>query len=398
MHHTIRVMFAISALALAVTFIAAPHSAVGQEMVTVHLFWREGCMYCEREMAYFETLQARDQSLELKKYEVLNNKSNQELFKKINTTYNLNIRSVPITIIGDQVISGFSQPATPQQIESAIEQCRSNQCPDLVAAVLDDTEKNTNTNEQPSGPITIPVLGTINPQTFSLPLLTVFLGILDGFNPCAMWVLLFLISMLLGMENKKRMWALGATFIVASAAVYYLFMAAWLNLLLLLGFVFWIRVLIALLALGGGGYNIWKYFGTDESGCTIVGSERRRRIFDRFRRVLQKEHFWLALAGVAFIAFGVNLIELLCSAGFPVVYTQVLTLNNLPTWQYYLYLALYVFVFMLDDLFIFFVAMLTLQMAGITTKYSRFSHLIGGLAMVLIGILLLLKPEWLSFG
>ena len=98
------------------------------------------------------------------------------------------------------------------------------------------------------------------------------------------------------------------------------------------------------------------------------------------------------------LAFAVNLVELLCSAGIPAVYTQVLALSNLPTWQYYAYLALYIIVFMLDDLFVFVVAMKTLQITGIGTGYSRFSHLAGGVVLLAIGALLLLRPEWLMFG
>ena len=106
----------------------------------------------------------------------------------------------------------------------------------------------------------------------------------------------------------------------------------------------------------------------------------------------------MAIAGIILLAFAVNLVELICSAGLPAVYVQILTLTELPTWQYYAYLVLYIFIFMLDDLFIFFVAMKTLQITGVTTKYVRASRLIGGIVMIVIGILLIFKPELLMFG
>ena len=107
---------------------------------------------------------------------------------------------------------------------------------------------------------------------------------------------------------------------------------------------------------------------------------------------------YLALVGIVVLAFAVNLVELICSAGLPAVYTQVLFLSNLARWQYYFYILFYIFIFMLDDLLIFFIAMTTLRLTGLTTKYSRWSHLIGGILMLIIGLLLIFKPEWLMFG
>ena len=114
--------------------------------------------------------------------------------------------------------------------------------------------------------------------------------------------------------------------------------------------------------------------------------------------VVEKKRLWLALSGIILLAFTVNLVELLCSAGFPAIYTQILTLNHLAIWQYYGYLLLYIFFFMLDDLAIFIIAMLTLHLTGISTKYSRWSNLIGGILMVIIGLLLIFKHQWLMFG
>jgi len=246
--------------------------------------------------------------------------------------------------------------------------------------------------------IKVPILGEVEIKKFSLPILTILLGILDGFNPCAMWTLLFLISLLLGMKNRKRMWLLGSAFIVASAAVYFLFMSAWLNLILFLGFVVWVRILIGILALLGGGYSLKDFIFNKNSGCKVVGDEKRQKTFEKIKLAVQQKSLWLSLGGIIVLAFAVNLVELICSAGLPAVYTQVLALNDMVSWQYYLYILLYIFFFMLDDLFIFFVAMVTLEMTGITTKYTRTSRLIGGLVMLAIGLMLILKPAWLMFG
>jgi cytochrome c biogenesis protein CcdA len=224
------------------------------------------------------------------------------------------------------------------------------------------------------------------------------MGSLDGFNPCAMWALLFLITLLLGMENRKRMWILGIAFIITSALVYFLFMTAWLKLILFIGIIFWIRILIGAIAIGGGSYNLKEYFTNKEGACKVTNNQRRREIFEKLKKITQHQSFYWALGGIILLAFAVNLVELICSAGLPAVYTQILTLSELATWQYYMYLILYILFFMIDDLFVFFVSMKTLQVTGITTKYSRWSHLIGGILMIIIGLLLIFKHEWLMFG
>jgi hypothetical protein len=180
--------------------------------------------------------------------------------------------------------------------------------------------------------------------------------------------------------------------------VYFLFMAAWLNFLLFIGAVVWVRAGVGLVALAGGFYYLREYFQNPDAVCKVTAPQARRRVFDSLRKLASESRFWLALAGILALAFAVNLVELLCSAGIPAVYTQVLALSKIPTWQYYAYLGLYVLVFMLDDLFVFVVAMKTLQVTGATTRYVRFSHLAGGIVLLAIGALLLLRPDLLMFG
>jgi len=245
--------------------------------------------------------------------------------------------------------------------------------------------------------LNLPFVGEFKTASVSLPILTVIIGALDGFNPCAMWVLLFLISLLLNMKDRKRMWILGSAFIIASAFVYFLFMLAWLNLLIFLGFLKWVRIIIGLVALTSAFYNLKKWYN-NRPGCPAAKNEKRRKVFERIRNIVGRKQFILALGGIILLAFAVNLVEVLCSAGLPVVYTQILTLNEIPTSQYYLYLILYIFIFLIDDLIIFIVAMVSLKAVGLTTKYTRTSAFIGGLLMLIIGLLMIFRPEWLMFG
>ncbi len=246
--------------------------------------------------------------------------------------------------------------------------------------------------------LTIPFIGTIQTASLSLPALSVVIGLIDGFNPCAMWTLLFLISLLLGMKDKKRMWTLGITFIVASAFVYFLFLTAWLNFFLILGFVFWVRIIIGLIAIGVGIYNLKDYQKNKDGTCKVTDDEKRRNTLDKLKGITHERKFILALGGIILLAFAVNLIELVCSAGLPAIFTQILSISNLSPGQHYSYILIYIFFFMLDDLVVFTIAMVTLQAVGIESKYARLSRLIGGILMLIIGALLLFKPEILMFG
>jgi thiol-disulfide isomerase/thioredoxin len=371
--------------------------------VKAYQFYGEGCPHCAKELIFLKELHAEYPQLEIIEYEVYYNQNNKQLMKNVALELKTQVGGVPFLVIGDQHFIGFAEGLTDQQIRQQVESCLQTACPDRVAEVITPEgtalgESESEIQEKPGMSIQLPLLGMVNISAWSLPVLTFVFAFLDGFNPCAMWTLLFLISLLLGLKDRKRMWALGVAFIAASALVYFLFLAAWLNLFLFLGFVVWIRVLIGLVALAAGWYYLKDFWVNKEAACSVTGSEKRQKIFAQLRDITHKEQFFLALGGIVLLAVAVNTVELVCSAGLPAIYTNILSLAELPRWQYYLYLVFYIFIFMLDDLVVFFTAMLTLQATGIQSKYARYSHLIGGVLMVVIGLLLLVKPEWLMFG
>jgi len=377
-------------------------ASAADKPVTVYLFWTTGCPHCLHEKEFLAALQRRDQAIGVVALEVSGSRENLELFQKVGKLLQADISGVPFTVIGNQYIIGWQdESATGLAIETAINEARSRGEADLVAGLLAAPGPGL-----PGGPdkpavpetLTLPVFGQVNLKYLSLGAVTVLIGGLDGFNPCAMWVLIFLITLLLGMEDRRRMWALGSAFIIASGTVYFLFMTAWLNLLVFLGFIFWIRIIIGLVALLAGGYNLKEYWTNASGTCTLSQGARRQRTMDRLKAVISVQKFWLALGGIVLLSFLVNLVELICSAGFPVVYLQILSLTPMPFWQYYLYLLLYIVIFMLDDIIVFVAAMITLQLTGMTSRYRRVANLIGGVLMLLLGLLLIFKPGWLMFG
>ena len=202
------------------------------------------------------------------------------------------------------------------------------------------------------------------------------------------------------MKDKKKMWYLGSLFIATSAAVYLLFMVAWLNFVMRVTEIRWIQIVIAVVALVGALINIRSYLKErkKDAGCQVVDDKKRKKIFERIKKFTHEKSLLLASLGVIALAVSVNVVELACSAGLPVLFTNILALNEVSTEMSSLYILIYIFFFMLDDLIVFNVAMFTLKVTGVTTKYTKYTHLIGGLIMLIIGILLILKPEWVMFN
>lgn len=397
-------------LALAFLLFAALGAAAAAKpaaRVDAYVFWAEGCPHCRHAITFLQRLEQEESRLRAHFLEVSRDAANQSAFAAVAKRLEPEEPAVPLIVVGDTLMVGYASDATSDaELRRLVAHCLANACPDMVAPLLGAAGQAQPPAAPSSGSVKravpqsvqVPFLGEVRTADLSLPLLTILLGALDGFNPCAMWVLVFLIGLLLGMQDRVRMWTLGAAFIAGSALVYFLFMAAWLNFLLFLGSVVWVRAAIGVVALGGGFYYLREYFQNAGATCKVTAPEARRRVFDKLRTLANERRFWLALAGMLALAVAVNLVELLCSAGIPAVYTQVLALSQLPAWQYYAYLALYVLVFMLDDLFVFVVAMQTLHLTGATTRFAHFSNLAGGLVLLAIGALLLLRPDLLMFG
>jgi len=372
-----------------------------QEPINLYLFYSRSCSHCYEERQFLSSLMEEYGSrLKIQEYEIFESQANQDLLKAMGQLYNYNMRGVPVTVIGNNVIEGFNTSATTgETIKKYLDQCLSQSCEDKLGAFIKakNSEPVVDTSQEIPEMVNLPFIGQIKTKNLSLPALTFIIAAADGFNPCAMWVLMFLISLLLGMANRKRMWLLGGTFIFASGAVYFLFLAAWLQLFIFLGFILAVRLIIGLVAIVSGIYNLREYW-LNRPGCKVTRSESRLRIFDKLKAITHKESLLLAVIGIILIAGAVNLVELVCSAGLPAAFTQILALTAMPRWQYYLYLIFYIFIFMLDDILVFIMAMATLKSVGLGDKYSRFSNLIGGLIIFILGILIIFKPAWLMFG
>lgn len=387
-------------------FFALPVNALEDDTITVYLFYGDGCPHCAAEKEFLDIADDKYDNIELVYYEVWKDPENRRLLEEVRRQMEISRSGVPITIIGETSIVGYSE-SVDGRIERAIEFYTENEYVDVVQAIKDGTyvrsddevdeflEQEEKTDEEAT--VDVPLVGNINLKNVSLTTAALILGLIDGFNPCAMWVLLFLISMLIGMKDKKRMWIIGFTFLLSSALVYMLMMLSWLNIVVSISTSIILRNIVAVIAIGGGIVNLYNYFKHQDSGCSVVDEKKRKSVFSKIKKFTKEKSLILALIGTVALAFSVNIIELACSAGLPLVYTQLLALNNITGFNAFLYVLLYIIFFLLDDMIIFFTAMKTMEVTGISTKYSKYSHLIGGILMVIIGLLLIFKPEWLMF-
>jgi hypothetical protein len=217
------------------------------------------------------------------------------------------------------------------------------------------------------------------------------MALADGFNPCAMWVLIYLISLIAGLKERQKIWWLVGTFVLASGILYFLFMTAWLKTFLIFGYIRPLTQLIALTAIGFGVSHLYELaWNRGAVTCEIGDVEQRRRTMQRIRDIVSAPIGLTSFVLVTGLAFAINAVEFLCSAALPAVYTHRLSLMDLSTSAYYGYIALYVFFFMLDDLMIFGLAAFAVQNV-IDTRYAAVSRGAGGVALLGLGLWMLLR-------
>ena len=385
-------------------FLFIPLSVFANEKVNIYVFHNYNCPHCHDALEYLNELIKEDTSINVYEFELLkdNHALNRTKYLEICNLLKINVRSVPLIIIGNDYYIGFSN-SKKEEINKAIDFYKKNDYKDTVGIALEIVDDNNNPiikqNDENKEYSVDTIFGKINLKDLSLPIISIIIGLVDGFNPCAMWILLFLITMLFNMKNKRKMWILGITFIGTSGFIYFAFMMAWINIGDYLNSVHTFQVIIGIFASIFGTYNIYKFYKERQNdGCNVIKKEKRKFVFNNIKKIVENKSFVLAIIGIMFLAILVNLVELLCSLGLPVMYTEILTINQLGESEYIRYVLLYILFFLIDDIIVFVISMITLKSTAISTKYNKYSHLIGGIIMLLIGILIIFKPEWLSFN
>jgi len=348
----------------------------GDGSIVVEVFHLDTCPHCHEQAAFFNKI--IDQHDIKIIYHDFSTPAAQRLAQQYVEKFNIT-RSIgtPFTVIGDDYNIGFDTEETTGQ---------------LLIAMIEAEDVGNTSNEFT---LDIPFIGSLNALDYSLPTLAIVLGAIDGFNPCAMWVLVYLITVVATLKDRRKIWLLVGSFVAASGILYFLFMTAWLNVFLFLGFMKPVTIIIGMLAIGFGLYNLKEFFSKKEIICKVGDAKEKKKTMDRIQKLVHSPLTWTTVGGMIVLAFIVNSLEFVCSAAIPAVFTQVLAISGISTLEHYGYILLYTLFFMLDDLIIFSLAVFAIN-STLGQKYVRQCKLIGGVILFGLGIVLAFAPHLLQ--
>ncbi|HYE34658.1 hypothetical protein [Methylocaldum sp.] len=362
------------------------------ERVLIETIIRSDCAHCRAEKEFLEVLTRIETGIEVRFHDIAT-KDGAELFRAV-VEHSKLPWSLPITIVGTDLVHGFDAPETTgRQIERLIEQNR-GRAGQGFEALLGGSAAGMDA-EPSSFFVKLPFLGVVDAAVWSLPMLAVTLGFLDGFNPCAMWVLATFLLVLVQIGSRRRMWAVAGLFIVAETVMYFLILNLWFQVWDFVGMDRVITPLVGVVAIGGGLFFLYEWFkslGT-EMACKVVNLEQRSRIVRRINRISSGEFGVVTALAVIGLAFSVNIIEFACSIGYPQAFTKIVEMNRLGFWSTEALIGLYTLFYMVDDFLVFGLALWGFGKLQLTQKYSQWTALIGGLLMIGLGWLLVFHPD-----
>ncbi len=379
-----------------------PLPAPSKEVPCIHVFIIGDCPQCNSVLPYIGSLNAR-QDIELKIHDV-SDEGEKELYSQFKEIYSLSDAGFPIVFIGNKYLAG--ETAILENLDSEITKCEDAGCvcpASKINGITPYPPQPKDITPEESTVVELPVLGKIDTENMPLPLFTIIIAGLDSFNPCAFFILFFLLSMLIYAKSRKRMLLIGFTFVFVSALMYFLFMAAWLNLFLLIGEIMLVTTIAGAIALVVGLINVKDFFFFEKGISLVIPESAKPKLFQKMRNLLKATSLTSMMAGTIVLAIAANSYELLCTAGFPMVFTRILTLNNIPSTEYYLYLALYNLVYVIPLLIIVLMFVITLGAKKLSEWQGRVLKLISGTMMLCLGSILLIDPAllnniFISFG
>lgn len=390
-------------------------TSTGIRKFVVYFFWGKGCTHCAKEKVFLDEMKKKYPNMQIKDYEVWYNKQNAILLSRMAEAYKIKASGVPVTFIGENAFTGFSEPSK-EEIEEAIRICSVNKCIapiDKVKPLISETtpvDKGAGTTfygdkskeiedyecRKKSNIVNIPLIGKVDTSEMSLPFMTLIIAGLDSFNPCAFFVLFSLLGLLVYAQSRKKMLIIGSVFVFFSGSIYFLFMSAWLNFFLLMGQVAIITKVAGVISLIIATINIKDFFAFKKGVSLTIPESAKPKLFDRMRKLMKSTSLFSILVGTAVLAVAANSYELLCTAGFPMVFTRILTLNNLSMFSYYMYLVFYNLIYVIPLSIIVIVFTVTLGRKKLTEWQGRILKLVSGTMMLGLGLVLLLNPSLLN--
>ncbi len=408
---------------LAIVFLAVPAvhaqeipvattTVVCKDPVLVEIFERQDCGHCQAEKKFFSQLQKERNDLMINFHDIAD-PDNKAAFLKLAELDGL-MKATPITLVNGVLLQGFdTEKTTGEKIKTLISQAKGKPQTTFEDYIASGGHKSTTEGgscstdgnatqcaaEAPSTLVTIPILGTVvDVSKYSLAAMSLTLGFVDGFNPCAMWVLVMFLTLLVESGSRKRMFQMAGLFILAEAIMYYMILNAWMTTWDFVGMDRFVTPLVGTVALGAGSYFLYLFYKKD-STCKVGDHKLKHKTVEKIKGYVLAPMTLITALGIIGLALSVNIIEFACSVGIPQTYTKILDMNHLSWVGKQGYNALYILMYMIDDLVVFAAALYGFDRIGLTTqKYTRVSHFIGGLIMVILGVILLVKPTLLVFG
>jgi uncharacterized membrane protein HdeD (DUF308 family) len=360
----------------------------GRLHVQLYFFWSQTCPHCQEARPFVEGVPAQRPWVTLHSRLLNGHPEHVRQYQELAAQLKQDAASVPALLFCGEMHVGWHRDDTSgAQLLQRLDACHAR----ILAG-------NTGVSAPPAEPekLTLPVLGEIDSQNFSLPLLTVAIAALDAFNPCAFFVLLFLLSLLVNQKSRKRMLLIGGIFVLFSGLMYFAFMAAWLNLFQLLGNLAWVTLAAGALAVLVGALNVKDFFAFHKGPSLSIPESRKPDLYRRARAILGADNLPTMLAATVFLAVAANFYELLCTAGFPMVYTRLLTLSELTPAGRYLYLALYNLIYVIPLALIVLAFVRSMGARRLTEREGRLLKLLSGIMMLGLGALLLFAPQLLN--
>ena len=390
----VRCLRAIAWLAVVVALAAAAPLAGAGDGQSIEAFVREGCPHCEKAEAFLAVLGKEQPSLTIVVRDVQKEPAALVRLRELAQTTGAKA-AVPAVYVGGQLIVGYSESAsTDKLIRNAL---RGEAITGSGVAATCEAEESlacpqqsATASEAPPEVYEVTLFGrTLTLEDVGLPAFTFTMGLLDGFNPCSMWVLLLMISLLAPLNDRRRMLAIAGTFVLVEGIAYFLFMAAWLNLFLLIGLSRASQLVIAAIAIGFGLINVKDFFAFKWGGISLgIPEKAKPGIYSRMRGILHADSMFAAVIGASVLAVLVQIVEFLCTSGFPALFTRILTLRELDPASYYGYLLLYNVAYMLDDIIVLSIGVVMLSRHRLQEKEGRVLKLISGMVMIGLGVYL----------
>jgi len=364
--------------------------ADGKPEVQLYFFWSLSCPHCTAAHPYIDAIPQARPWVRLHSLELTRHPENVRRYESMAGALGAEAASVPAWLFCGEMHVGWDDDATTgATIRRRLDDCRARAIAGAATAV-------NPSNPRAAAAIKLPLIGALDPASLSLPALTLVLAGLDAFNPCAFFVLLFLLSMMVHQKSCTRMLVIGGVFVAISGLMYFAFMAAWLNVFQLFGHLAWVTLAAGALAVFVGAVSVKDYFWFEKGLTLSIPESKKPDIFRRTRGILGAENLPAMIAATAFLAIAANFYELLCTAGFPMVYTRLLTLADLSPAARYGYLAAYNVIYVLPLAAIVVVFARSLGARKLSEREGRLLKLMSGVMMLELGALLLLAPERVS--